>query len=65
MTGPLKGTTIIEFSGIGPGPFCGMVLADLGAEVIKIDSYLFLSLRHPNQLIPSRKKVLDQFLKIL
>lgn len=37
MTGPLKGTTIIEFSGIGPGPFCGMVLADLGAEVIKID----------------------------
>ena len=37
MSGPLKGTTIIEFSGIGPGPFCGMVLADLGAEVIKID----------------------------
>lgn len=34
--GPLKGIKIIEFAGIGPGPFCGMLLADLGAEVIKI-----------------------------
>ena len=32
--GPLKGIKIIEMAGIGPGPFCGMVLADLGAEVI-------------------------------
>ena len=35
--GPLKGIKIIEFSALGPGPFCGMVLADLGAEVIVID----------------------------
>ena len=35
--GPLKGLSIVEFAGIGPGPFCGMVLADLGAEVIRID----------------------------
>ena len=35
--GPLKGIKIIEMAGIGPGPFCGMVLADLGAEVIRID----------------------------
>ena len=34
--GPLKGIKILEFSGIGPGPFCGTLLADLGAEVIKI-----------------------------
>ena len=34
--GPLKGIKIIEFSGIGPGPFCGMLLADLGADVIRI-----------------------------
>ena len=34
--GPLKGIKILEFAGIGPGPFCGMLLADLGAEVIKI-----------------------------
>ena len=35
--GPLKGLKIIEMAGIGPGPFCGMVLADLGAEVIRVD----------------------------
>ncbi|MEM7739709.1 MAG: CaiB/BaiF CoA-transferase family protein [Pseudomonadota bacterium] len=37
MAGPLKGLRIIEFAGIGPGPFCGMMLADHGAEVIRID----------------------------
>lgn len=36
-TGPLVGLKIIEFAGIGPGPFCGMMLADHGAEVIRID----------------------------
>ncbi|MDO9707684.1 CaiB/BaiF CoA transferase family protein [Paracraurococcus lichenis] len=35
--GPLKGLRILEFAGIGPGPFCAMVLADLGAEVVRID----------------------------
>ena len=37
--GPLKGIKVIEFSALGPGPFCGMILADLGAEVIVIDRY--------------------------
>ena len=37
MAGPLTGIRIIEFAGIGPGPFCGMMLADHGAEVIRID----------------------------
>ncbi len=36
-TGPLSGLRIIELAGIGPGPFCGMMLADAGAEVIRID----------------------------
>ena len=35
--GPLAGITVIEIAGIGPGPFCGMLLADLGADVIRID----------------------------
>jgi len=37
MAGPLNGLRIVEFAGIGPGPFCGMMLADHGAEVIRID----------------------------
>lgn len=35
--GPLKGLKILEVSGIGPGPFCGMLLADLGADVVCVD----------------------------
>ena len=45
--GPLKGLKIVEMAGIGPGPFCGMILADLGAEVIRVDravSYTHLTL---------------------
>src|SRR5688572_8067751 len=37
MAGPLRGMKVIEVAGIGPGPFCAMVLADLGAEVVRID----------------------------
>jgi alpha-methylacyl-CoA racemase len=37
MAGPLAGFRIIEIAGIGPGPFCGMMLADLGAEVLRVD----------------------------
>jgi alpha-methylacyl-CoA racemase len=35
--GPLGGIKVIEMQGIGPGPFAGMVLADLGADVVRID----------------------------
>jgi alpha-methylacyl-CoA racemase len=35
--GPLHGVRVVELGGIGPGPFCGMVLADLGADVIRVD----------------------------
>ncbi len=35
--GPLKGRTIIEIAGLGPGPFCAMLLADMGAEVIRVE----------------------------
>lgn len=35
--GPLKGVTVVEVAGIGPGPFCAMLLADLGADVVRID----------------------------
>ena len=35
--GPLKGIRVIEMAGIGPGPFCAMMLSDMGAEVVRID----------------------------
>ena len=35
--GPLTGIKVIEFEAIGPGPFCGMMLADMGADVLVID----------------------------
>src|SRR5690625_912991 len=37
MAGPLRGLKVIEMVGLGPAPFCGMLLADMGAEVIRID----------------------------
>jgi alpha-methylacyl-CoA racemase len=37
MAGPLSGLRIVEMAGIGPGPFAGMMLADAGAEVIRVD----------------------------
>lgn len=35
--GPLAGIRIVEFAGLGPGPFAAMLLSDMGAEVIRID----------------------------
>jgi alpha-methylacyl-CoA racemase len=36
-SGPLSGYRIIEIAGIGPGPFAAMMLADMGAEVIRVE----------------------------
>ena len=35
--GPLSGLKVLEFAGLGPAPFCGMLLSDLGADVVRID----------------------------
>ena len=35
--GPLEGTKIVEVGGIGPGPFCAMMLSDMGASIIRVD----------------------------
>jgi alpha-methylacyl-CoA racemase len=37
VAGPLLGYKIIELAGIGPGPFAGMMLSDMGAEVVRVD----------------------------
>src|SRR5947208_1615793 len=35
--GPLSGVRVVELAGIGPGPFAAMLLADLGADVVRVD----------------------------
>ena len=56
---PLAGLRILEIAGIGPGPFCGMMLADHGAEVIRIerpgDSGLSVAAKDP--LLRSRRSI--------
>ncbi|MBL8201297.1 MAG: CoA transferase [Chromatiales bacterium] len=37
MMGPLAGLRVLEVASIGPGPFCGMLLGDMGADVIRVD----------------------------
>ena len=37
MAGPLAGIRVLEFESIGPAPFAGMLLADMGADVLVID----------------------------
>jgi alpha-methylacyl-CoA racemase len=57
MSGPLSGFKIIEMAGLGPGPFAGMMLADHGAEVVRIERPGNLSV--PNDpLARSRRSVI-------
>ena len=49
--GPLVGLKVLEFAGIGPGPFCAMMLSDMGAEVLRIDRAGFET---PEVDLPSR-----------
>lgn len=49
--GPLAGIKVIELKGIGPGPYAGMLLADMGAEVIVIERS-----RHPNGIANASEK---------
>lgn len=48
FTGPLAGIRVVEIGSIGPGPFCAMLLADLGADVIRVDRAAGASLVSPN-----------------
>lgn len=55
--GPLTGIKVIELAGIGPGPFCGMMLADMGAQVIRVDRTGGGSRRPVDVLTRGRKSV--------
>jgi alpha-methylacyl-CoA racemase len=48
FTGPLAGLRVVEIGSIGPGPFCAMLLADLGADVIRVDRTAGAALVGPN-----------------
>ena len=58
-TAPLHGLRIVELAGIGPGPFAGMMLADHGAEVIRIDRGVRagISLDATDPLLRSRRSI--------
>ncbi len=45
--GPLAGIQVLEIAGIGPGPFCGMMLADMGADVVRVDRAGSVGARDP------------------
>jgi alpha-methylacyl-CoA racemase len=47
-TGPLTGVRVVEVGSIGPGPFCAMLLADLGADVLRVDRSVGGGLVGPN-----------------
>ena len=60
--GPLTGLKIIELAGIGPGPFCGMMLSDMGADVIRIDR-LGTAARRPADILARNRRSLAVDLK--
>jgi len=60
--GPLAGYRIIELAGIGPGPFCGMMLSDMGAEVIRVERPA-KDARRPRDVLARNRKSLAVDLK--
>jgi alpha-methylacyl-CoA racemase len=55
--GPLAGVRVVELAGIGPGPFCAMLLADLGAEVLRVDRPAASRTAWPTVLARGRRSV--------
>jgi alpha-methylacyl-CoA racemase len=60
-SGPLAGLRIVEFAGIGPGPFASMMLADMGAEVITLDR--LGASKNPKSAIGRGRKIIELDLK--
>jgi len=57
--GPLRGVKVIEVGGIGPGPFCGMMLSDMGAEIVRVERKGQFALTEPkfDVLMRNRRSV--------
>jgi alpha-methylacyl-CoA racemase len=56
-TGPLAGLRVLEMAGLGPAPFCAMLLADLGAEVLRVER---AGQPAPDPSVPDRRLVLTR-----
>ena len=56
MAGPLSGLKIVEMAGLGPGPFAAMMLADHGAEVIRVERAGMIGVRN-DPLLRSRRSI--------
>jgi alpha-methylacyl-CoA racemase len=54
--GPLQGVKIIEVGGIGPGPFCGMMLSDMGADIVRVERKGGLALSEPKYDVLTRNR---------
>lgn len=59
MAGPLEGLTIVEFAGLGPGPFAAMMLADHGADVIRVERAGMIGVANDPLLRSRRSLALD------
>lgn len=60
MAGPLRGLRVIELAGIGPGPHAAMILADLGADVVRVErpgGTLDLTNGSPDHMLRGRRSV--------
>ncbi len=61
--GPLRGVSIIEIASLAPGPFCGMMLADLGADVVRVDRTDSVAGASPVEILNRGKRSIGVSLK--
>ena len=57
MRSALSGVRVLEFAGLAPGPFCGMFLADFGADVIRVDRTSGGAGEIPDQLARGKRSI--------
>src|ERR1700722_17861941 len=54
--GPLAGIGVLDMTGLGPGPYCAMLLGDLGADVVRIERPGSSRFGQPEKFVPHRSR---------